>query len=73
MEDELRTDIREKSVSTSRCEVELQSQPDSVALRPDDPDDIEVPKPFHPEEARTSSVRAKAMAASTPGSEYWLP
>ncbi len=73
MEDKLRTDTKEKPVVTSRSEVELPSQPDPLALPTDDPDEIEVPKPFLPEEARTSSVREKAMAASTPGSEYWLP
>ena len=73
MQDNLRTDNGKGSVPTSRSEVGLQTQPDPRALRPDAPDSIEVPQQFRPEETRPSRVREKAMPASAPGSEYWLP
>jgi hypothetical protein len=73
MREKLRMDPIERSVLTSRSEVELPSQLDHLALRTDDPDEIEVPKSIHPEEARTSLVRERTLTASTPGSEYWLP
>jgi hypothetical protein len=65
-----RTDKEKESVQLSHPESELQSQLITPALQPDD---NEVPKPARPEEPRTISVREKAMAASAPGSEYWLP
>lgn len=68
-----RTAMKEESVPSSRTESELKSQLALPALQQDDPDQIEVPKPSVSEEPRTSSVREKAMAASVPGSEYWLP
>jgi hypothetical protein len=61
---------KEKSVQLNHPESELQSQLDIPALQPDD---NEVPKPARPEETRTISIRERAMAASAPGSEYWLP
>jgi hypothetical protein len=73
MQYRLRTDKQEESAPSSNTESELQSQLDLPALQQDDPDHIEVPKPSRPEEPRTISVREKAMAASAPGSEYWLP
>jgi len=36
-------------------------------------DDGEVREPPLPLELRTLSVRERAMAASAPGTEYWLP
>ncbi len=73
MQDEFCTDETKGSVPTSRSEVELPSQPDPLALRPDDLDEIEAPRIFPPETARTFPVREKAMTASMPGTEYWLP
>jgi hypothetical protein len=71
--------IMQYDLSTGRkakpvpSESELQSQPDPLALQKDDPDPIEAPKPSRPKDPRTTSVREKAMAASAPGTEYWLP
>jgi hypothetical protein len=65
-----RTDKKKESVQLSHPESELQSQLDPPALQPDD---SEAPKPARPEEPRAISVHNKAMAASAPGSEYWLP
>ena len=65
-----RTDKEKESVQLRHLESQLQSQLDTPALQPDDEG---VLKPVRPEERRTISVREKAMAASAPGSEYWLP
>jgi hypothetical protein len=64
------TDEERESVQLSRPESEQQLQLATSALQPYD---SEVPKPARPEELRTTSACAKAMAASVPGSEYWLP
>lgn len=73
MQDKLCADKTTDSVPTSRSEVELQSQPDPLALRPDDLDEIEAPRIIRPAVDRTFPVREKAMTASMPGTEYWLP
>lgn len=73
MQYKLRTDKKEESAPSSNTESELQSQLHLPALQQDDPDHIEVPKPSRPERSRTISVREKTMAASGPGTEYWLP
>jgi hypothetical protein len=73
MQYKLRTDKQEKSAPSSKTESELQSQLHLPALQHDDPDHIEVPKPSRPQEMPTISVRERAMAASAPGTEYWLP
>jgi hypothetical protein len=44
---------------------------------PEDPREPDLPtqpepKPLDPGKPRMSTVREKAMAASTPGTEYWL-
>jgi hypothetical protein len=68
MQYKLRAD--EESAQLTYAEPELQPKLGTPALRPNG---NEVPKPAQPEEPRTTSVRQKAMAASAPGSEYWLP
>jgi hypothetical protein len=73
MQYKLRTDKQEQSAPSSNTESELQSQLHLPALQQDDPDQIDVPQLSRSEEMRTISVREKAMAASVPGSEYWLP
>ncbi len=73
MQYDLSTGKKAKSVLWSNTYSELQSQPDPLALQQDDPDHIEAPKPYRPKDPRTPSVREKAMAASVPGTEYWLP
>jgi hypothetical protein len=63
MQDELCTDRTVEPVLNSLSEVQLQSGAESV----------EHVQPTAPERPRRISVREKAIAASTPGSEYWLP
>lgn len=72
MKDVFRAGNKQTPVSTRTTEVELQSQSDPVALQPDHRDEIEGPKSSDNEVARALPVRAKAMAASSPGTEYWL-
>lgn len=40
-------------------------------LQPDDPDDAEIASSTQPDDILIT--REKALAASSPGSEYWLP
>ena len=63
MQDKLRADKKVEPVLNSRSETELRSGSESVELL----------QPIGPEQLRRIPVREKAMAASTPGSEYWLP
>ena len=53
--------------TTSEIEAPL-SRP---ILQPDDPDDAEIAPSTQPDDTRIT--REKALAASSPGSEYWLP
>ena len=73
MQYKLRPDKEQESVPSNGTESELQAQLNIPALQPDDPDHLEVAKPLRPEEPRSIPIREKAMAASVPGSEYWLP
>jgi hypothetical protein len=60
----------EKDPARLNKAAELQSQFDTETTRPV-PEDV--PQPIPPEEPWTVRKRTKAMAASGPGSEYWLP
>jgi hypothetical protein len=71
MQNKLRTEKKEQSVAMSRGETELSTNP--FAIQRDDSDPIELLQPIRPELLRTEYVRPRAMAASGPGTEYWLP
>jgi hypothetical protein len=58
------------AVQLNKAQSELQSQFDTGTTRPV-PNDA--PQPIRPEESGTVCARAKTMAGSGPGSEYWLP
>jgi hypothetical protein len=66
----LRTDEEKESVLLSNAESGLLTRTDTAALRLVAKG---VPQPSWPEELRTISGSEKAVAASGPGSEYWLP
>jgi len=53
--------------TTSEIEAPL-SRP---ILQPDDPDEAEIASSTQPDDTRIP--REKALAANSPGSEYWLP
>lgn len=73
MQYDLSTGKKAESVPSNNAESGLPSQPDPLVLQQDDSDHIEAPKPYRPKDPRTISVREKSMAASVPGTEYWLP
>ena len=66
-------DMEKESTRSKRGEFELPSQVANSAFELGDPDHLPTPMPVRREERVTRSVREKAMAASAPGSEYWLP
>jgi len=69
MKYEPRTD-KDQAVQSNESESQLQAQLDALPLRPD----VEgVAKTTRPENTRTIPAREKRTAASSPGSEYWLP
>ena len=59
------------SVRLSDSESELQSQLDSPALEPEG--GYRAPEKPRPQKSQILPERHEAMAASVPGSEYWLP
>ena len=59
------------SVPGSNPRSEQEAQLDRLTIQPDDPDRAEPALSTQPDDTRTS--RKKALAASAPGSEYWLP
>jgi hypothetical protein len=59
------------SVPRSNTKSELGAQLDRLTIRPDDPDHAETASSTQPDDTRIP--RKKALAASAPGSEYWLP
>ena len=65
-----RTDDDKESVRLSYAKSVQRSEPGTAALRLAAKD---VPQPSRPDEPATISRPEKAMAASVPGSEYWLP
>ena len=70
MQHDPRTDEEKGSMRLSDTEFGLQSKPETSALRLASKD---VPQPSRPEEPPMISRAERAMAASVPGSEYWLP
>jgi hypothetical protein len=64
------SDKEKDLVRLSNAKSGVQSQFDPEIPRPV-PKDVSRPTP--PEEPRTAYRREKAMSASGPGSEYWLP
>lgn len=59
------------SVPRSNTKSELGAQLDRLTIQPDDPDRAEPALSTQPDDTRIT--REKALAASAPGSEYWLP
>jgi hypothetical protein len=59
------------SVPRSNTKSELEAQLDRLTIQPDDPDHAQTASSTQPDDTRTT--REKALAASAPGSEYWLP
>ena len=59
------------SVPRSNTKSELEAQLDRLTIQPDDPDHAETASSTQPDDTRIT--REKALAASAPGSEYWLP
>lgn len=70
MQSSPRTDEEKESVRLSDAEIGQQSEPEAATprLAPKD-----VLQPSQPEEPPKISRTEKAMAASVPGTEYWLP
>ena len=73
MQDKVRTKKMEGSVPNSRSETELMPGSDSLSVHWDDSEHAELSQPIRPEKFGRIAVRQRAITASTPGSEYWLP
>jgi hypothetical protein len=69
----LRTEPNEESVLTSQNDVRLEENPDSAALQREDARPAERPRAIRPGERWKFAASEEVMAASVPGSEYWLP
>ena len=67
MEYTFHRNAEKQSVAWTDTESELQPQIETARSRPGGP------KPTQPEAPWTAPECEKAMAASVPGSEYWLP
>jgi hypothetical protein len=59
------------SVPRSNTQSELEAQLDHLTIQPDDAGHAETASSTQPDDTRIT--REKALAASAPGSEYWLP
>jgi hypothetical protein len=63
------TDEEKSLAALSKATSELHSQEGSVRREAPTP----LPQPAPPEQPSPAPMPEKAMAASAPGSEYWLP